>query len=125
MAIVNVTETSFDEVIDEPGIVLLDWWAEWCGPCRAFAPIYEAAAGRHPEVTFGKIDTEREPGLAAAFAIRSIPTLMAFRDGILLMARPGMVSGAALDQLVGEIAKLDMDEVRRQISSEATETPAT
>jgi thioredoxin 1 len=118
VAIVNLTAKDFEQTVTRTGIVLLDWWAAWCGPCRMFAPIYEQASGRHPDVVFGKIDTDAEQELAAAFDIRSIPTLMAFRDGVLVFSQAGVVPGPALDKLVAEVAKLDMEEVRRQIAED-------
>jgi thioredoxin 1 len=114
----ELTESTFETTIADNEIVLVDWWASWCGPCRMFAPVFEAAAGRHDDIVFGKIDTEAEVNLAAQANIMSIPTLMAFRDGILLYSQPGALPAAALEDLIGQVRALDMDEVREKISAQ-------
>jgi thioredoxin 1 len=118
MATVELTGKNFQEYVEKPGILLIDWWATWCGPCRAFAPIYEKASDKYTDVVFGKIDTDAEQELAAAFEIRSIPTLMIFRDQVLVFARPGMIPGAALEDLVDKVKALDMAEVQRKVAEQ-------
>jgi len=117
MATLEITEANFEATVRE-GIVLLDFWAGWCAPCRVFAPVFEAAAERHADVVFGKVDTEAQPGLAAAFEVRAIPTLMVLRDGVLLAAQPGALPASLLDDLVEKVRALDMDDVRRSIQAE-------
>jgi len=123
MAAVEITKDNFKETVSKEGIVILDWWAAWCGPCRAFAPTFEAASGKHPDIVFGKIDTEAQPELSGAFEIRSIPTLMVFRDGILLFEQAGALPAAALEDLVKQVRGLDMEQVKKEVEARRNEPP--
>lgn len=113
---VEVTVDNFVSTIEKPGIVLLDWWAAWCGPCRMFAPVFEAAAAKHSDIVFGKIDTDAQQELGAAFSVRSIPTLMAFRDGILVFSQPGALPAKAVEELITKVRALDMNDVRAKVA---------
>ena len=116
MATVDINETQCEKLITQEGTVLVDFWAAWCGPCRSFAPVYEAMSEKYPDLTFAKVDTEAEQSLSAAAGITSIPTLMIFRDSILLFSQPGAVPASALEEIIGKVAELDMDDVRKQIA---------
>ncbi|HYO52288.1 thioredoxin [Archangium sp.] len=115
MATLEIGKENFENTVSKQGIVMVDWWAAWCGPCRAFAPVYEKASEKHQDITFGKIDTDAQPELSGMFQIRSIPTLMIFRDGILLFEQAGALPAPVLDELIGKVRALDMDEVRREL----------
>ena len=124
MATVNLTAADFEATVTQNDIVLVDWCASWCGPCRMFAPVYEKASETHGDVVFGKVDTEAEQSLAGAARITSIPTLMAFREGILVFSQPGALPAAALEQVITAVKELDMDDVRRQIEAQSAEEKA-
>ncbi|MFE7856170.1 thioredoxin [Streptomyces sp. NPDC057403] len=121
MATVELTKDNFEETVTGSDIVLIDFWAAWCGPCRMFGPVYEKAAERHSDIVFGKVDTEAQPELAGAFQISSIPTLMAIRDRTVLYSQPGALPPQALEELIGKIRAVDMDDVRRKAGAGSTE----
>lgn len=115
---VDITEANFKGEVEKDGIVLIDWWAPWCGPCRVFGPTYEKVAAKHPDITFGKVNTEEQQSLAGAFDIRSIPTLMILRDKVLLYSQAGALPEAALEDLIQQVRGLDMDKVRSEIAEQ-------
>ena len=119
MSTTDITTSQFEETVLADGIVLVDFWADWCGPCKSFAPIYETVSERYPDITFAKVDTEKEQQLSGELGIRSIPTIMAFRDGIQLFSQPGAMGEGDLTELVSQIEKLDMDEIRKEIEANA------
>ncbi|MEO6989816.1 MAG: thioredoxin [Aquihabitans sp.] len=122
MSTVDLTAATFPDTVAGDGIVLVDWWASWCGPCQSFAPVYEEASEKHPDIVFGKVDTEAEQDLAGGFGIQSIPTLMLFREGILVFSQAGALPAAALEDIISQAKALDMDDIRAKVAAETEKT---
>ena len=118
MATVNLTADSFEAAVNDNDILLVDWWASWCGPCRMFAPVFEKAAEKHSDIVFGKVDTEAQRELASAFQISSIPTLMAFREGVVVFSQPGALRGPDLEELIEAVREIDMAEVHADLAAQ-------
>jgi thioredoxin 1 len=119
MATINITEQTFEETIKSNDIVIIDFWAEWCGPCKSFAPTYEAVSEKYEDIVFGKVDTEAEQALGAHFQIRSIPTLMIFREEIVLFSQGGALQASQLEDVIGKVKELDMENVREEVAKQA------
>jgi thioredoxin len=118
MATIELTENNFNDIVQNNAMILVDFWAEWCGPCKSFAPVFESAAAKNPDIVFAKVNTEKQQALAGHFGIRSIPTLMIFRDQIIIFAQPGALSAAALNDIIGKAKALDMEIVRAEIAKQ-------
>ena len=119
MATINITEQTFEETIKSNDIVIIDFWAEWCGPCKSFAPTYEAVSEKYEDIVFGKVDTEAEQALGAHFQIRSIPTLMIFREEIVLFSQAGALQASQLEDIIGKVKEIDMENVRKEVEKQA------
>ena len=124
MTTVHATKDNFNELIERGGIVIVDFWAEWCGPCKQFGPVFEAASDKHKDVVFAKVDTEEQPELAGAFGIRAIPTLMVFRDQVALFEQAGALPAQALDEILTQVRALDMEKVRQEIAAHEAKAPS-